>query len=51
MLTDKDLLLVKGGALSGAIIDAAVNFLNTIYNFGKSLGSSIYRVVTGNYCK
>lgn len=51
MLKDEDLLLVKGGSLSGALVDAVINLMKSIFNYGRSLGSTIKRVVSKNYCK
>ncbi len=51
MLSNEELMQVKGGALSGAIIDAMVNMMNTIFDLGRALGTSIRRVISKKYCK
>ena len=51
MLSDEELLCVKGGAASGAIIEAITKLMDAIFNYGRSLGSSIKRIITKNYCQ
>lgn len=51
MLSNEELMEVKGGGLSGAIIEAMVTMMNAIFDLGRSLGSSIKRVVSKKYCK
>ena len=50
MLGNEELMTVKGGSISGAVIEAAIKLMNSVYNLGRIFGSSIKRVVTKNYC-
>ena len=50
MLTDNELLLVKGGSISGPVINAFIEIYNKIYDIGRSLGTLIRRAVKKQYC-
>ena len=52
-LTNKELMDIKGGAtnyLSAAFITAITRAGNLLLDLGRSLGTSIRRVATGNVC-
>ncbi len=51
VLSKEELWQIKGGSISGTVIEAAIKVVNVIYNLGRTLGSSIWRVVNKNYCK
>lgn len=50
-LNNDELYVIEGGAsLSGTLINAITGAGKFIYNVGQALGSSIRRIVGGNYC-
>jgi len=49
-LKENELYEINGGAISGTLINAVTSAGKFIYNLGQSLGSSIRRIVGGNYC-
>ena len=53
VLEKEKLSEIKGGAFnwSGTFINAITSAGKFIYNVGQSLGSSIRRIVGGNYCR
>jgi hypothetical protein len=51
MLTNEELILVRGGGLSSTLLNSVSRFLEDIYKLGQSIGSSIRRVVSKKVCK
>ena len=49
-LTNKELNLVIGGAISGAIISSVIRGVSVILELGRSFGSALRRMITKNYC-
>jgi len=51
-LNKKELLEISGGAslFTAAFFNAASRAATTIFNLGRSLGTSIVRALNGNYC-
>ena len=49
-LTNKELSLVIGGAISGAIISSVIKGVSVILELGRSFGSALRRMITKNYC-
>lgn len=49
-LTNKELNLVIGGAISGAIISSIIRGVSVILELGRSFGSAVRRMITKNYC-
>lgn len=51
-LKEKELYDINGGAVnwSGTFINAITSAGKFIYNLGQALGSSVRRIVGGNYC-
>ncbi len=49
-LSNKELSLVTGGSLSGAIISSVIRGANVILEIGRSLGSALRRFMTKNLC-
>ena len=51
-LKDNELYEIEGGAInwSGTFINAITSAGKLIYNIGQALGSSLRRIVGGNYC-
>lgn len=50
-MSDKELSMIYGGAPSASFINSIVRAITTIYDIGKTVGSSVRRLVTGNICK
>ena len=49
-LTNKELNLVIGGAISGAVLSSIIKGVSVILELGRSLGSAVRRMMTKNYC-
>ena len=49
-LTNRELKNIKGGALSAAFLNALARASATILDIGRSIGSSIRRAFTKNFC-
>ena len=51
-LKDKELMNVEGGAnwLTAAFFNAAARAIDTVLDIGRSLGTSIRRLVNGKVC-
>ena len=51
-LTNKQLATINGGInISGTLINAFVKGINSFLDLGRSIGTAIRRVRTGNLCK
>lgn len=47
----EELILVVGGAsISGTVLNAVVRAVNAALEVGRSLGTAIRRIKTGQYC-
>lgn len=52
MIANKELYEIKGGAkITAAFLSSIVSGLNTILKLGQTLGSSIRRIISKNYCR
>jgi len=49
-LTDKELNYIVGGAVSGALLSNIIKGVQLIFDLGRSLGNTIRRMITKNYC-
>lgn len=52
ILTNEELMQIDGGAswFSAALLNAGARAVNTLLDLGRSLGTSIRRLVNGSYC-
>lgn len=52
-ITKEELMEIKGGTnyLSGSFISSLVRAGNTLLDMGRSLGTSIRRIFSGNVCE
>lgn len=50
-LDDIDLVNIKGGELSSSLLNSISKITSTIYELGRSFGSSIRRIIEGNICQ
>lgn len=46
----KELLDIQGGSISATMINAIVRGFQFLFEVGKSVGSSISRMISKNYC-
>lgn len=51
MLSKEELLEIKGGSVSAALISAITNIFVKLFDFGKSVGSALRRTSSKNYCR
>ena len=49
-LNDSELSLVVGGNISGTVLQYATKLLSTVFDLGRTLGSSIRRIYDGAVC-
>lgn len=49
-LNKKDLLEIKGGAITATFINAIARGINTMMNLGRNLGSALRRLYKGKVC-
>lgn len=50
ILRNEDLILVTGGGISAALINALARGFNSIIDLGRSVGSAIRRIKMGKIC-
>lgn len=52
-LSNEELMQIQGGAnwISGTFLSAINKAANTVFEMGKSLGTAIRRVYSGNVCE
>ncbi len=50
MLTTEELLNVKGGAISGPVIEGIIKIMDKIYEIGTSIGQSLAKLFTKRRC-
>ena len=51
MLTNEELILIKGGGITSTMLNSISRFMETIFNFGQSIGSSVRRIMSKQVCK
>ncbi len=51
VLKKQELLEISGGAISGTMINAFVRGINAIIDLGRSFGTAIRRIQTGQFCR
>lgn len=49
-IDNNKLIMISGGSITAAYLNAAARAINTILDLGRTVGSSIRRAVTKNYC-
>jgi len=49
-LTKEELFEVQGGSITASFLNALSRAASTILDIGRSIGSSLRRMVTRNYC-
>lgn len=51
ILNKKELLEIKGGTITASLLNAIIDGFSLIIELGKSLGSTIRRIVSGKSCQ
>ncbi len=51
MLTDEELIIVRGGGITSTFLNSFSRLMENIYKLGQSVGSSIRRITSKSYCK
>ena len=49
-LETNELININGGGITAAYLNAAARAVNTILEFGRTVGSSIRRIISRKYC-
>ena len=49
-IENNELVKINGGGLTAAYLNAAARAVNTLLDFGRTVGSSIRRMVSRKYC-
>lgn len=49
-LKKEQMKYICGGAITSAMLNAITKAVNTIYEFGVQVGSSLRRLIKGKYC-
>lgn len=50
MLSNEELLLVRGGGITSTFLNSLSRFMENIYKLGQSVGSSFRRIISKNTC-
>ena len=50
-IEDKELLTITGGGLTSTFLNSLSRLITTVLDWGRTIGSSIYRHQSGNYCR
>ena len=51
MLTNEELIMIKGGGITATLLNSLSRFMNTLYDLGQTVGSTLRRLVSKNICK
>ena len=51
MLKNEELILIKGGGITATFLNSLSRLMDTLYNLGHSVGSTLRRLVGKNICK
>jgi len=51
MLTNEELALVRGGGITATLLNSVSRLVDTIFNLGQTVGSTIRRLISNNVCK
>lgn len=50
LLNEHELKLVEGGVITSQILNSLGNIAETVFEIGRSFGSTIRRLIGGNIC-
>ena len=51
MLTNDELILIRGGGITATFLNSVSRLMDTLYNLGQAVGSSLRRLVSKKVCK
>lgn len=51
MLTNEELICIRGGGISATLVNAVSRLVGTLLNLGQLVGTSIRRSISKKYCK
>lgn len=51
MLNNEELILVRGGAITATLLNSISRLMDTLYNLGQSVGTTLRRLVGKKVCK
>lgn len=51
MLTNEELVLVRGGGITATLLNSLSRYMDTIFGLGQTVGSSIRRLISKKVCK
>lgn len=51
MLTNEELLTISGGGITATFLNSLSRLMNTLYDLGQAVGSSLRRLVGKKVCK
>lgn len=49
-MSKEELYNIRGGAISAALINSIIRGIISLCDLGKSLGSAVRRIISGNTC-
>ena len=49
-LKENEMKNINGGSITSTIINAIVNAVSLIYDLGEKTGSTVRRLISGEYC-
>ncbi len=49
-LEEQELFQIKGGAITATFFNSIARLINTVLDLGRTVGSSIRRIYSKNYC-
>lgn len=49
-LKETELYEIKGGAITATLFNSIARLINTVLDLGRTVGSSIRRIYSKNYC-
>lgn len=51
LIETRDLISIRGGGVNASLINAISRLISTVVEWGRVVGSTIYRYQNKNYCR
>ena len=51
MLKSEELILVRGGGITATFLNSVSRLMDTLFNLGQTVGSSMRRLISKKVCK
>jgi len=51
MLTNEELIIIRGGGITATFLNSLSRLMDTLYNLGQAVGSSLRRLTSKKVCK